>query len=368
MKNNSLKINEEKFYPVFIKIFILLFLIITLSAVSICTESVSAELIEDYTGRKVELPENIDRITAVGPGALRIITYLGAEDLVVGIEEFEKRDQRRPYILANKELTELGVIGPQFGGDAELIAAAEVDLIFASYISEEELDKLAAKTKTAVISINDGTPGSMTEKELFKSLDLMAAVLNKEKEAEKIKKTFLNYKDDLKNRASLFLANGEDKTVYIGGIGNRGAKGITSSEAGYPPFEYLGLNNAFNLKGEKNFKVSREELLLKDPDIIFVDQGGLEIVKRELKRPEFKYLSAVENDNIYGLLPYNHYTTNFATMLADAYYIGEVVFGEDFTAGTPQAKADEIYKAFFGDGVYAEMAAVFGGFSKIKTD
>ena len=136
--------------------------------------------IKDLAGREVELPDNLDRIVAVGPGALRLVVYLEAESMVVGIEEFERRDQKKPYILANPELTKLPVIGPQFGGDPELIAAAEPDIVFASYLSKEELNNLSKKTGIPVLSINDDSAGSMTEKELFAALDFMAPILKRE--------------------------------------------------------------------------------------------------------------------------------------------------------------------------------------------
>lgn len=45
-------------------------------------------------------------------------------------------------------------------------------------------------------------------------------------------------------------------------------------------------------------------------------------------------------------LPYNHYTTNFATMLADAYYISKIIYLEVFKNLTVEEKADQIHKKF----------------------
>jgi len=342
-----------------IKVIILTFLIILLST----GIGIKAAEIEDLAERKVEIPAEINKIAAIGPGALRLVVYLEAEEKVVGIEEFEKRNQKRPYILAKPELLQLPVIGPQFGGDSELLAAADPDLIIASYLSSAELSHLQNKTKIPVISINDGAPGSMTEEDFRRALRFLAEILDKEKRAEEL----LNYMEvqkaelqELRKKAAV------SKSVYIGGIGNKGAQGISSTEAAYPPFQYLGLENIIEAEGKSNFTISKERLLLEDPELIFIDQGGIELVKNDLNREEFKYLEAYQKNNIYQLLPYNHYTTNFATMLADAYYIAKIIYPAELADLDPAVKADQIYKKFVGKTVYDKMADIFGGFKKMQ--
>ena len=338
-------------------VILLIFIFLLFSAPSYAAQ------VEDLAARKLEIPDKIDQIAAVGPGSLRLVVYLEAADRVVGIEEFEKRNQKRPYILAKPKLLELPVIGPQFGGDAELIAAQEPDIIISSYLSRAEMDNLQQKTSIPVISINDGSPGSMTEADFKKALKFMAELLGKRERAEELLSFFDQQKAELKDRTQPLK---KSVKVYIGGIGNKGAQGITSTEADYPPFRYLGLENIIEAENKSNFTISRERLLLEDPELIFIDQGGLELVKNDLNREEFKYLTAYQEDEIYQLLPYNHYTTNFATMLADSYYIAKIVYPEEFKEIDPAAKADQIYQKFLGQAVYSEMAELFGGFRKMN--
>jgi iron complex transport system substrate-binding protein len=338
-------------------VILLIFIFLLFSAPSYAAQ------VEDLAGRKVEIPDKINQIAAVGPGSLRLVVYLEAADKVVGIEEFEKRNQKRPYILARPELLELPVIGPQFGGDAELIAAQEPDIIISSYLSQAEMDNLQQKTAIPVLSINDGSAGSMTEADFKSALKFMAELLDKNERAEELLSFFDNEKNELKKRTQNLKTS---MKVYIGGIGNKGAQGITSTEADYPPFRYLGLENIIEAENKSNFTISRERLLLEDPDLIFIDQGGLELVENDLNREEFKYLTAYQKDKIYQLLPYNHYTTNFATMLADSYFIAKVVYPEQFKNIIPAEKADQIYQKFLGQSVYFEMKDIFGGFKKMN--
>lgn len=339
-----------------------LLMLFLLTALFLANFSAAAGVVEDLAGRSVFIPAEIEKIAAVGPGALRLVVYLKAEEMVVGVEEFEKRNPQRPYILAKSELLNLEVIGPQFGGDRELIAAQNPDLIIASYLSRSEIDNLQSKTGIPVVSINDRGAGSMSEKDLKRALNFLAEILNKKAEAEKIISIFESYKDDLKKRST----DSAKMKLYIGGIGNRGAQGITSTEANYPPFVYLGLDNIIKRADKSNFSINKEKLFLEDPALIFIDQGGLALVKKDLKRKEFKYLKAYQNGDIYQLLPYNQYTTNFATMFADAYYIGKIIYPEQFSDIEPEKKAGEIYTKFFQKNVYPQMKNIYGGFKKME--
>ncbi|HRW77363.1 MAG TPA: iron ABC transporter substrate-binding protein, partial [Candidatus Sabulitectum sp.] len=59
--------------------------------------------------------------------------------------------------------------------------------------------------------------------------------------------------------------------------------------------------------------------------------------------------------------PYNWYTWNCGSILADAYYIGKVLYPERFDDVNPAAKADEIYRFLVGAGVFPQLKESFGG-------
>ncbi|MBT7629337.1 MAG: hypothetical protein HN597_06470 [Desulfobacula sp.] len=97
-----------------IPVFILLFLAFLTSV------SVSQPLreITDSNHRVVTIPIKIDRIICSGPGCLRLITYFGAQDRVVAVDDIETRTNKfdgkndlekinlnllPKYILENKE-------------------------------------------------------------------------------------------------------------------------------------------------------------------------------------------------------------------------------------------------------------------------
>lgn len=320
--------------------------------------------VEDALGRKVQVPEEVERIVGLEAGALRIITYLEATDLVVGVETFEKRDRNRPYRLAHPELAELPGIGPIHGGDPELIVAAQPEVIFWSYATRKKANVLQSKTGIPVYVLNPGPPKTMSREELETSLRRMGELIGKEERADEVVRFIEQEIERLRKLGR--NAEKSEAEAYVGGIGQRGAHGIRSTEPTYPPFSFVGLKNSAGSLGTDHATVNKEKIIQWNPDFLFVDEAGLSLVKDDLRQPEFRSLSAIRSEKVFGLLPYNYYTTNFGTVLADTYYIGETVYPEAFEGIDPEEEADRIYKFLVGSPVYSEMEEIFGGFEKIR--
>ena len=77
------------------------------------TASNGTRTITDSLGRQVEVPEKVESIVCVGVGALRYSCYVGAADLVIGVEDYEvKPGMTRLYNYVNFEkFKDLPVIG-----------------------------------------------------------------------------------------------------------------------------------------------------------------------------------------------------------------------------------------------------------------
>jgi len=323
--------------------------------------------IKDSLNRKVSIPEQIERVVAVGAGALRIVTYLELTDMIVGIEDFEKRSPGRPYLYAHPEILELPIIGPIHGGDAELIAANKPELIIWTYATVAEASILQKKTGIPVVVIVGGSPRTMDLPELKAGLLLCGEILNKKERAANIIKYIDDIIEDLRSRTEEVTGK-EEKRVYIGGVGQRGSHGIISTEPAYPSFNFLQINNIASQISSTHVMVSKEKLLEWDPEIIFVDEFGLSLVQNNLKSPVYSTLTAIKENNIYGLLPYNFYSTNFGTLLANSYYIGKIIYPQKFADIDPCIKADEIYTKILGKPVYKKLECKYGGYKKIGTN
>ena len=109
-------------------IYILLSILLT-SCINPSPKNRDGFVVKDMLGREVSVPKEVKRVIGIRAGALRLLLYCGANDMIAGIEETERRPGRL-YMDAYPELKNLPVIGPAMGGDAELILKAKPDVIF----------------------------------------------------------------------------------------------------------------------------------------------------------------------------------------------------------------------------------------------
>lgn len=330
--------------------------------------------ITDLTGRRVTVPDKSKRIVCTGPGALRLIVYLRAQDRVIGIEKIERDYPKgRPYIIANLRLIKLPIFakgGPpgQNPLNKEKLVLLNPDLIFATYINRGAADRLQNKLKIPVVALSYGELATFDDAALFKSLKIAGKILSRVKRAENI----INYIKGLENDLNIRTQNiPENKrpTAYIGGIGYKGAHGIDSTMARFPTFLAIKAKNPVDkIKFRGWISIDREKLLQWNPDFIFLDEGGLKIMLNDVRRnPSFyRSLKAVREGKVYGLLPFNYYTTNIEIALANAYFAGKVLYPERFTDISPEKKADEILSFFVGRPVYKDMKKDYGGYIKIN--
>lgn len=329
--------------------------------------------VTDMIGRTVKVPREGNKIVCKGPGVLRLITYLEATDKLVAIEGgFEKNSPKgRPYRIAHPELADLPAIGaaaPSPKPNPEAIINVKPDVIFISYVEPKIADDLQKKTRIPVVVLSYGELATFDNEYVFNSLRIAAKILNKVNRAEEVINFIKNCQKDLNNRTKDIPDDGKSK-VYVGGLGFKGYHGITSTECKYPPFKLLHARNVVNeLDKAGHIFVDKEKIIEWNPDIIFIDGGGLNLVKDDYKKnPKFyNLLKAVRNEKLYRLFPYNHYTTNIDTALANTYYIGKVIYPDEFEDINPEEKADEIYRFLVGKHVYNEMKRDWRGFEKLS--
>jgi len=340
--------------------------------------------ITDSLGREVKIPsaEAIDKIVGTNPGCLRLLIYMEAYDLICGVEEIEKISQTsigRPYLYANPELADLPSIGPQFGGDPELILGQDPDVVFMTYGTIEEANTLQEQTGIPVVALGYGLNfGDLQLDYFYDSLDLLGEILGKEDRATELKEYINGLIDDLDTRTKDILPG--DKTwIYVGGIGHQGTHGIASTDCQYEPLKYIhGNNTASLIEGCDGHAFIDTETLFQWEDnnqleYILVDGGGYDLCMQDLQNDsaggagDLDCIQA-EPPRAIMTLPYNYYTTNLGTVLADAYYLGKQFFPSEFSDVnyTDGKIYDDIYQELVGKGVYDDMENDFhGGFHNI---
>ncbi|MFZ7138470.1 MAG: iron ABC transporter substrate-binding protein [archaeon] len=328
--------------------------------------------IVDMAGRTVTVPIEVNRVVAICSGCLRILTYMDATDLICAVEETETDPTGRPYAMAHPEYASLPIIGPAHGGDNELIAAQNPDIIFASDARNPDFDAIQEQTGIPVVCIAYG--GLDTEEEtqkFYDGLTLIGKILHKEDRATEVINYFEGIIDDLDSRTR-DVPDSEKLSVYVGGLSSAGKHGITSTNAYYAPFT---LTNSLNvvtdeMAGGSTNVVSIDAEVIPDlnPDIIFIDYSGLSLCQEDVANYADVYglLDAIQNNMTYGVMGYNWYHLNFEVVLTDAYYIGTVLYPDQFSDIDPVEKANEIYTFMVGADVYDEMVEIYGPFGTLN--
>jgi len=334
----------------------------------------SGRTVTDAAGRKVSVPGRADRVLCSGPGCLRLLTYLGAQDLAIAVDDAETRRRMldaRPYALANPQFRSLPTFGEFRGHDnPELIVtlSPQPHVVFKTYPAMgHDPQELQTKTGIPVVVLDYGDLGGSREK-LYGALRLMGEVVGKENRARKVVAFFERQIRDLDERTR-DVPESERPCVYVGGIADKGPHAYRSTEPAYPPFLFVHARNVVRdgsrFDDLQHSDVAKEKIVEWDPDCLFLDlstlqlgdAGGLHELKNDAA---YATLTAVKGGRVYGLLPYNWYTTNYGSLLANAYFVGKVLYPDRFRDIDPKAKADEIYRFLVGAEVFGEMNRLFG--------
>jgi iron complex transport system substrate-binding protein len=349
-----------------------LFLIVFVLFMSPC---VSAQSVTDALGRVHELPGDISRVICSGSGCLRLLTYLQAQDLAVAVDDIESKRNRfdsRPYAMANPQFKTMPIFGQFRGQDnPELILTLDPQpqVIFKTYATMgHDPVELQSKTGIPVIVLDAGDLGGRRDN-FYATLRLMGRIVGKEERAESLIAYFDAAIADLAERAA-DIPDSERPTAYVGGVAYKGPHGFQSTEPTYPPFLFVQARNLAREEGGagrdlSNTDVAKERIVAWDPDHLFLDLSTLQMGERagglhELRTDSaYATLTAVREGRVHGVLPYNWYSQNFESILANAYFVGKVLYPERFTDIDPKAKADEIYSFVVGKPVFDEMNRTF---------
>lgn len=331
--------------------------------------------VTDAAGRTVQVPAQVDRVVGTGCSD-REIVYLNASDKLVGIEQVESNSNggsgdSLPYMVAYPELMELPIVGDASKNiiNYEKIAELKPDVVFAR--SAEDADAIHTKTGIPTVVVYTGAVGTSEQMDNYKnSLKVMGKVLGKEDRADELVNYIDSCQEDLNKRTNGISSN---KTVYIAGQAYRGTHGITSTNPFYPPFEMVNADNVASAMNTTTnatlnaIQIDKEQLVTWNPDVIFIEGGSLATVTSDIsKNPEYKNIKAIQDGNVYVVLTYCLYSYNKDEMIADAYYIGKVLYPEQFSDVDPEKKADEIFTMFVGKPVYSDLESTLNGFQQIE--
>ena len=326
----------------------------------------------DQLGRRVTVPLTVQRIIPLG-GATRFVVYMQAFDLVVGVEAMENRrplSSGRPYNLAIRSRVEkLPVVGEglQKPVNAETIIVLRPDLLLTTDADRAQADRLSQITGVPVLALDYGGMGTLKPERVKETFRLLGVVLQREQRANRLIKELDSQQRQLEQR----LSGVRSVPVYIGAVSQRGAHGITSTDADYYPLEVSKAQNLAKRLGKAGHAyIDKEQLLVWNPPVMLVDAGGAALVLQDFARTPAFYqrLAAVRNKQLYRMLPYNYYHTNLELALANSWYAAKVLHPKQFTDIDPARKTDELCRLFAGIPCYEQLRREFGGYGPVQLD
>lgn len=329
---------------------------------------------KDAVGREVTLSKVASKAIADSPNTLRLYSYVMGVEGLIGISPREvKGSERRPYALAYRdEMLKLKHFGGNYAVENfEEVLLAKPDVFFSSSKeSSAEYDKIQDKIGAPVVALDSGT-GVVFDPKLYESITIIGKVMGREKRAKEVVDYMESLKKDLNDRTKDIPEDKKAK-VYAGGLAWNGPHGIEGTRENYPLFDVVNAKNVVTGIGKNGLvEIDKEKILKWNPDFIFIDLASIDLIQNDYNQNKdyYKSLKAFKNENVYAQLPFVWCNVNVDTAMANAYYVGKIVYPEKFQDIDPIAKTNEIYKFLVGKPVYDEVAKTdFGGFQKITLE
>jgi iron complex transport system substrate-binding protein len=334
------------------------------------TAAEATTVVTDMAGRTVEVPTEVQSIIGIGSSSLRMISYLQATDMVAGVEVSEHEPSvtwayNWVYQDVFKDLPVIGEGGSKgVTPNEEAIIQAAPQVIFAS-IDVDMADLLFERTgiPVVVITLSD----IVFDQVFYDNIALMGDILGKESRADELIKYMKDTEQDLKDRTAS-ISSDTIVTAYAAGISFRGGHGFAGTEANFPPFDAVEVENIADEAGVTGaFDIDLEKVSSAQPDIIFIESGNIGLVLEDYQNnPDFfASLDAVQNDKVYSLIGYRFYATNIELALANCYQVGAQAYPEQFSDINPAKKLDEITEFFLGAKMYSDLAAAGYTFDQV---
>ena len=323
--------------------------------------------ITDALGREVEIPAEVNKIVALS-NAPRMAVYLGLADKVVGYSGMnpEGITPLTAYAYVARDLwANVPIVGTDTGGNTdyypEEILAAKADVIICSY-TEDVVKNLETQTGIPVVSV---AMGNLFEEDYKESLRTIAEICGVEDRAEAVIAYIDSCLTDLNQRTAT-ISDADKPTALSAAATFKGVHGIEGIRIKDQVFTAVNAVNvgSRDVAGDNStaVEVDKEQILAWNADYIFCDYGGVQLVKQDVEaNPDFyAQLKAYNDGNIYQYPSSTSYYSNLEISLANCYFVGSVLYPEQFADIDLNSKANEIFNFFLGADDYMSILNEYG--------
>lgn len=309
--------------------------------------------VTDMLNREVEIPTTVEKIVPLG-NTPRMITYLGLADKVVGYSGMdpEKVSPVCAYAYVNRDRwSEVPIVGTDAAGNTdyypEQIISAAPDVILCTSPADMA-DSIQQQTGIPVIAVAQGT---LFGEDYEQALRLLGDVCGVSDRAEEVIQFINDSLSDLNSRTE-GIAEADKPTVLSAAATFKGSHGIEGVRTKDPVMNAVHANNvAKDAVGQGDAVImDKEQILGWNPNYIFLDSGGAALVRQDAQENSdyYAHLSAFADGHVYQYPSSTSYYSNVEIPLANSYYVGSLLYPEQFADVDIQAKANEIFKFFLG--------------------
>jgi len=264
---------------------------------------VSARTITDMAGRRVAIPDRIERAVALSPPATYLL-YSIAPELVAGLN-FPLQGNEKWYTVEHfKKLPVIGgMVGQSKAINLEVLLKIRPDVAFIWQRGDsfnavnDQYERSLTKLGIPVVYVRMDTirnyPGAL----LF-----MGDALNRRERAKKLNRYAVNVLRRVERALASLPANRRVRVYYAEGLDGLATEGEGSMHTELIPLS--GGRNVCtmkptNLNGQE--RISMEQLLMYEPDVILVKEPLF--FRRVWNDPRWTRLTAVRNKRVY-LIPH----------------------------------------------------------------
>jgi len=330
----------------FSSFFLLLFLLTFAYALFANTITVT-----DMAGREVTIPSKIERIVTTYKPATQFVFALNAQRMLVGVDNTSTREKLFTSIYPEVELlVEVG--SKREGINIETVASLNPDLVI--LFPHNQAEFTASKLATLGISTIIINPESLEE--IRETNRLLGEVLGLEDRAKIVDKQFDNILKLLEKTKNLPQA--QKKVVYFANSQLLDTVGKDMMQTDM--IEWAGGINPAAKSDAGFIKISPEQLIAWNPDVIVTSQKFQDDIEELYKEEKYQNVKAFKNKQIYRfpsvLEPWDYPNpSSYLGMLWLATKIHPELFSDvDF-----DKVADEFYYTLYGVS-YRELLSKIG--------
>ena len=326
----------------------------------LCASAHADRTVTDQLGRRVTLPDRVERVVVLQHQTLNLLVQLNAADDIVGVLSSWKKQLGPQFARFMPQISSLPMPGDLTQANIESLLALHPQVVFVANYAPPAMIAQIQNAGLPVVAVslradaagekNKMNPAMANEEQAYneglkQGIRLIGDVVNRQKEAQQL----IDYTFRARASANAPVADIPEKEkvrVYMANpdlntYGSGKYTGLMMTHAG-------ALNvAAATVKGAR--QVSLEQVLAWNPQVIFVQDRYPQVVKQIVDDPAWQSIDAVKHHRVW-LMP--EYAKAWGYPMPEALAVGELwmaktLYPDRYKDVDVDAKAQAFYQRFY---------------------